>query len=110
VLSENEHIRVWEMLLAPGESCQPHRHLHDHRNPLLGAGDDPHPGREQAGYSARRGRCVSYRAVGPDGLPPHMITIVVDGPSRHFIVELLGPTDAPSSHEHNGRARMEVLA
>jgi hypothetical protein len=56
--------------------------------------------------------CVSYRAVGPQGLSPHSITNVGDGPSRHFIVELLGPSasDAPTEHQHNGRGRTEVLA
>lgn len=112
VLFENEHVRVWEMLLAPGESCQPHRHLHDHV--ILYA----EPATIRAQVEGRpviqhvEDGCVSYRAVGPDGLPPHMITNVADGPSRHFIVELLGPSrsDARSSHEHNGRARTEVLA
>jgi hypothetical protein len=30
VLFENQRLRVWELLLAPGQTCQPHQHLHDH--------------------------------------------------------------------------------
>jgi beta-alanine degradation protein BauB len=30
VLFENEHVRVWEMDLAPGESSAVHRHDHDY--------------------------------------------------------------------------------
>jgi hypothetical protein len=30
VLFENERIRVWVMLPDPGETCAPHRHVHDH--------------------------------------------------------------------------------
>jgi hypothetical protein len=53
---------------------------------------------------------VSYRAVGP-GLPPHAITNVADTPSRHFIVEFLGPSESaePGPHEHNGRACTEPI-
>ena len=112
VLFENEQIRVWEMVLAPGESCAPHRHMHDHV--ILYA----EPATMRAELDGRPvvqhvdDGCVSYRAVGSRGLPPHSITNVADRPSRHFIVELLGPSasDDPVPHQHNGRARTEVLA
>jgi hypothetical protein len=112
VLFENDSIRVWEMVLAPGESCAAHRHVHDHI--IL----YPEPATIRAEVGGRpvvqhvEDGCVSYRAVGPQGLSPHSITNVREGPSRHFIVELLGPSasDAPSEHEHNGRGRTEVLA
>jgi hypothetical protein len=54
---------------------------------------------------------VSYRAVGPDGLPPHQITNLGGRPSRHFIVELLGPSasDRPIGHDHHQRVRTEPL-
>jgi hypothetical protein len=111
VLFENEKLRVWEMVLAPGETCATHRHVHDHL--LLYA----EPATIQAQLDGRpviqhvEDGLVSYRAVGPSGLPPHSITNVAATPSRHFIVELLGPSaaNAPSTHEHNGRGRTEVL-
>jgi hypothetical protein len=111
LLFENDRIRVWEMILGPGASCEPHRHLHDHV--LLYA--------EPATICAQVGErpviqhvedgLVSYREVGPGGLPPHSITNAANTPSRHFIVELLGPSasDAPGEHQHNGRGRTEVL-
>jgi hypothetical protein len=88
-----------------------HRHVHDHL--LLYA----EPADIRATFEGRpviqhveRG-CVAYRAVGA-GLPPHSITNVAETPSRHFIVELLGPSasDQPTALEHNGRARTEELA
>lgn len=111
VLFENQRLRVWELLLAPGETCAPHRHLHDHL--LLYAEPATIRARHEgpAGAAARRGGLVSYRAVGPDGLPPHQITNVTDRPSRHFIIELLGPSesDQPTGHAHNQRVRTEPI-
>jgi hypothetical protein len=111
VLFENDSIRVWEMVLAPGETCRPHRHVQDHL--LLYA--EPATIRAEVGghpvIQHVEDGCVSYRAVGREGLPAHSITNVGPGPSRHFIIELLGPstTDAPTEHQHNGRGRTEVL-
>jgi hypothetical protein len=111
VLFENDRIRVWEMILGPSETCLPHRHLHDHlilfaepATVLAQAAGQPVIQHVEDG-------CVSYRAVGPDGLAPHSITNAAHTPSRHFIVELLGSSvsDAPTEHQHNGRARTEIL-
>jgi hypothetical protein len=111
ILFENDRVRVWEMLLAPGESCPPHRHVHDHlllyAEPAeIGATFEGRPVIQHVEYG-----CVAYRAVGA-GLPPHSITNVAGARSRHFIIELLGPSasDEPTALEHNGRARSEELA
>jgi hypothetical protein len=111
VLFENDRIRVWVMRLGPGETCVPHRHAHDHL--ILYA--EPATIRSQVdGRSVVQhvqDGLVSYRAVGPSGLPSHSITNLADTPSRHFIIELLGPSasDAPTEHQHNGRGRTEIL-
>lgn len=74
VLFENDRLRVFEMILAPGEACLAHRHVHDHL--ILYA----EPARIRALAAGRpviqhvEDGCVSYRAVGPKGLPPHSIT------------------------------------
>ena len=111
LLFENEFVRVWEMALGPGETCPTHRHMHDHV--ILYA--------EAATIRAQVGGrpviqhvedgLVSYRAVGRDGLPPHSITTASDAPSRHFVIELLGPSasDVAGEHRHNGRGRTETL-
>ena len=111
LLFEHERIRVWEMLLDPGETCLPHRHVHDHL--ILYA--EPATIRSQVNgrpvVQHIEAGLVSYRAVGPSGLPPHTITNAADTPSRHFIIELLGASasDAPTEHQHNGRGRTQVL-
>jgi hypothetical protein len=111
VLFENERVRVWEMLLDPGETCVAHRHMHDH---VILYAEPATIGSQVDAASVIQhveDGLVSYRAVGPDGLPPHTITNVADTPSRHFVIELLGPSaaDAPSGHQHNGRGRTEIL-
>jgi hypothetical protein len=111
ILFENDRIRVWEMVLAAGESCPTHRHTNDHL--LLYA----EPATIRADVEGQpviqhvEDGLVSYRAVGTDGLPPHSITNVGDAPSRHFIIELLGPSASasPAAHEHNGRGRTELV-
>ena len=111
VLFENKRIRVWEMVLAPGETCEPHRHVQDHL--VLYA----EPARIRTEVSGRpviqhvEDGLVSYRSVGREGLAPHSITNAAHAPSRHFIIELLGPSasDAPSEHQHNGRGQTEVV-
>jgi hypothetical protein len=111
LLFENERLRVWELLLEPGETCPPHRHLHDHV--IVYA----EPATMRAEFEGRpvlqhvEDGLVSYRAVGRDGLPPHQITNVTERPSRHFIIEFLGPSvsDQPTAHEHNHRGRTELI-
>jgi hypothetical protein len=111
LLFENERVRVWVMLLEPGETCAPHRHLYDHvilytEPATIRAQVDGRPVLQHV-----EDGLVSYRAVGRNGLPPHAITNVADTPSRHFIIELLGPSasEAPADHQHNGRGRTQVL-
>lgn len=112
LLFENDHVRVWEMVLPPGASCSPHRHDHDYlmlyTTPSVMAAtlDDGRPVLQHLDPGM-----VAYRAVGAAGLAPHAITNAGPGPSHHFVVELLGPstTDTPRPPEHNSRGRTEFL-
>lgn len=107
VLFENARVRMWKMVLAPGESSAMHRHLHDHV--FVYANDSLMEGRyadsdEVVSQPSAEG-FVYYREVGPDGLPPHQLTNVGTEPSTHYILELLGESasDAPTEPEHNAR-------
>jgi len=112
VLFENDRVRVWEMVLDPGDTCAPHRHQHDYLmiyttpSVIRATLDD---GRPVAQHVEAGG--VAYRAVGQAGLPPHQISNCGTETSRHFIVELLGAnaTQDPRALEHNGRGTTELL-
>jgi hypothetical protein len=108
LLFENQRVRVWEMVLPPGATCETHRHEHDYlmlyaEPSRIGATlDDGRPVTQhlEAGM-------VAYRAVGT-GTAPHAITNLGDGPSHHFVVELLGSNEPVGrAPEHNGRGRTE---
>jgi hypothetical protein len=94
VLLESDEIRVWEMVLEPGESSGLHRHLHDYvfvyttddnvlevRVP----GESPAPVRTEAGYT-------SYTRVGDASASrlTHELVNVGDRRHRQILVELLG--------------------
>jgi len=112
VLFENERVRVWEMVLAPGETCHPHRHTHDYLmlyttpSAIRSTLDDGRLVRQHIDPGA-----VAFRAVGATGLDLHAITNVGTQASHHFIVEILGPSSADSARptEHNGRGRTELI-
>ncbi|AEA23628.1 hypothetical protein ACFQ34_29975 [Pseudonocardia benzenivorans] len=109
VLFENDRVRVWEMILQPGEHCEFHEHHNDHvilyaqtatmRGQELGDDDwgivqDTEPG------------FVLYRTVGSGGpLPPHRLRNLGEAPVTHYIVELLEPSPSPTSQPwlHNDR-------
>jgi beta-alanine degradation protein BauB len=90
VLFENDRVRVWEMMLEPGESSALHEHSNDYVVIYTGdselevafEGQQPYRGSFDSGY-------VGYFVVGGKGTP-HRITNVDDEPHRHFIVELIG--------------------
>lgn len=107
ILFENDVVRLWRMRLAPGESSELHRHLHDHvfvyANPsVMEAQVLGEPGRlrqpSDEGFTF-------YREVGREGLTPHRLTNVGESESTHYIVELLGPSRSEVAQPpvHNGR-------
>jgi hypothetical protein len=108
LLFENDRVRVWEMTLAPGQTCAPHRHMHDYLMLY------PAPARMASGQEGQEviqyleAGMVAYRTVGAAGLEPHAISNAGQGGSTHFIVELLGPSSAATSRppEHNGRGTL----
>jgi quercetin dioxygenase-like cupin family protein len=114
VLFENERVRVWEMVLQPGEHCDYHQHHHDHivlygergtmRGQELGDPDWGITQDAQPGF-------VLYRTVGSAGpLKPHRLKNLSDVAVTHFIVELLetspSPTEQPWVHNDRGEFRL----
>ena len=94
LLFENGRIRVWEMVLEPGQCVHRHRHLHDHcfvyTTPSLirveyDDAAEPVEVELPDGF-------VQYTEVGRDGLPPHRIQNIGTQPHRQILVELLGPS------------------
>lgn len=112
LLFENDRVRVWEMVVDPGEYFDYHSHRHDHviiypqaatmraqelGDPDWGIVQDAEPG------------FVLARTVGhARPLTPHRLKNVGDETVVHYIVELLeeSPSESSSPWEHNDRGRM----
>jgi beta-alanine degradation protein BauB len=90
ILFENSRVRVWEMVLAPGETCPPHGHLHDYlmlyTTPSVITSGAPG---QQVIQQIEPG-AVAYHAVGAAGLPPHAISNAGHTDSHHFASSLAG--------------------
>lgn len=107
LLFENDRVRVWQMLLAPGEESRLHRHERDYlfvyttpsRLTVYHEGQPPSTGEYDDGF-------VSYTAVG-EGLVPHKLRNDGAKPHRQILVEFKGPSFAPTLQppETNGRSR-----
>lgn len=110
LLFANNRVRVWEMVLVPGQTCQPHRHEHDYlmlyTTPatVRATLDDGRPVIQHVDPGM-----AAYRVVGSEGRAPHAITNTGQQASHHFVIELLGPSAAATARpvEHNGRGRIE---
>jgi FAD/FMN-containing dehydrogenase len=105
VLFANDRVRVWEMVLHPGETCAPHRHRNDCLLLYPGAAVM----RRQAGSGLEHvdPGFAGYVTVGADGIGPHQITNAGRKPVTHYVIELLGPSAAATAQPlvHNGRSR-----
>jgi beta-alanine degradation protein BauB len=107
LLFENDRVRVWQMVLAPGESSEMHRHEHDYlfvhltRTKL----ESRSPGTDDVRQFDCEDGFVSFSVVGEHGRPPHQVTNVADEPHRQIVVELLGPSAAADEQppQSNGR-------
>jgi quercetin dioxygenase-like cupin family protein len=111
ILFENDRVRVWEMALAPGESSEFHRHVHDYlfvyvTPTLLESRRDGGPPFVRSygdGYA-------QYSVVGSAGLT-HQVRNVGDEPHRQIIVEFLGESaasgDAPPAEANDRVADVE---
>jgi beta-alanine degradation protein BauB len=111
ILFENDHVRVWEMVLQPGEQCDLHRHLYDH---VLIYAEPGHmrgrlEGSDQDVVVEAEPGWVMYRAVGREGLSPHQIRNIGSEVTTHYIIELLGESasDVPEQPAFNDRGRFE---
>ena len=106
VLFENDRLRVWDLVLEPGEASAVHRHTADYvfvcttpgRITFLAEGQPPTTTDYEDGF-------VQYTAVGP-GIT-HQIRNVGKHRYREIPVELKGPSVAasPQASEDNGRSR-----
>jgi hypothetical protein len=111
ILFENDRVRVWEMALAPGESSEFHRHLHDYlfvyvTPTLLESRRDGGPPVVRSygdGYA-------QYSVVGRAGLK-HQVRNVGNEAHRQIIVEFLGASaasgDAPPAETNDRVADVE---
>jgi hypothetical protein len=115
LLFENARVRVWEMILQPGDHCDYHQHHNDHvilyaqtatmRGQELGDEDwgiiqDTEPG------------FVLYRTVGHTApLTPHRLKNLTDQPVTHYVVELLetSPSAIAQPWDHNERGRFRPV-
>ena len=106
VLFENEQIRVWELVLEPGEASPVHRHEADYvfigttpgRIEFQAAGQPPTTTEYEAGF-------VQFTAVG-SGIT-HQIRNTGQQVYREVLVEFKGPGRAAvhQAPENNGRSR-----
>lgn len=98
LLFENDRVRVWELVLRPGEQSDLHEHACDYvfvhltksRIALLQPGQDPETSEEPAGF-------VQYTDVG-SGIV-HAIKNVGDTEHREILVEIKGPSRRSSPQE-----------
>lgn len=107
LLFENERIRVWQMILEPGEESHLHRHVHDYvyvyttPSHISAFYDDG--GSSAAAYDDG---FTQYTTVGQDMLP-HKIRNTGHATHRQILVEFKGPSVAETvqTPENNGRKR-----
>jgi predicted metal-dependent enzyme (double-stranded beta helix superfamily) len=117
LLFENDRLRVWELVLEPGQSSGVHRHHHDfafayvtdeNELEVRVSGEPPLATSAQDGY-------VSATEIG-DGQDARLVHELVNvGTTRHrqILFELLGErarTEGHATTETNGRGRDEWAA
>lgn len=98
VLFENDRVRVWEMVLQPGESSTYHEHDNDYlfvymthsKIEVFQKGMKPEIDEQGPGF-------VEYRDVG-SGVD-HQVRNVGDGEHREILVELKGPSRVAEPRE-----------
>lgn len=112
LLFENERLRVWELVLEPGESSGIHRHFHDFAFAYVTEENELEvrvPGAAPAPTSAQDGY-VSATTIG-DGTDPRLIHELVNvGTTRHrqILFELIDDparSEGAAETENNGRGR-----
>ena len=114
LLFENDHVRVWEMKLEPGESSPLHRHVHDYlwvdvtpsRKELLGAWPEGTTIEHEDGF-------VQHNTVGHGGRTYDTgIKNVGTATQRQIVVEFLGESrsESPLEPETNQRGEVSPLA
>lgn len=98
LLFENDRVRVWEMVLRPGQSSTHHIHESDYlfvyltrsKLTLLQEGSEPETTVQDPGF-------VQYTEVGSGVV--HSVRNVGEGDHREILVELKGPSRSPRPAE-----------
>lgn len=112
LLFENDRLRVWELVLEPGQSSGIHRHFHDFAFAYVTEENELEvrvPGAEPARTSAQDGY-VSATTIG-DGTDSRLVHELVNvGATRHrqILFEVLDTparSDGAAVTENNGRGR-----
>ena len=106
LLFENDRLRVWDMLLEPGQSCELHQHVYDYVfvNIKRAELELNEPGRDPVGRALDDG-FVQYVVVGPQGQGAHLIRNAGESTLRQILVEFVGGSVASQAQEPetNGR-------
>jgi quercetin dioxygenase-like cupin family protein len=98
LLFENDRVRVWEMVLQPGQESTYHEHSADYlfvyvtksRLEAIQQGKPPETSEQEPGF-------VQFTEVG-SGIQ-HKVRNVGDGEHREILVELKGPSRAREPQE-----------
>ena len=106
LLFENDRIRVWEMRLEPGQSCELHQHVNDYvfvnltraQVELLERGNEPLSRSLDEGF-------VQYTVVGRDGQPAHVLRNAGASELRQILIEFIGKSVALQAQEPESNSR-----
>ncbi|HJW89492.1 MAG TPA: hypothetical protein VJ436_02500 [Anaerolineales bacterium] len=95
LLFANDRLRVWEMTLEPGESCELHQHAYDYVfvNLERAQAELHEPGQEPSVRGLDEGY-VQFTTVGREGQGPHQLFNAGEHTLRQILVEFIGESQS----------------
>jgi len=106
LLFENDRLRVWDMTLEPGQSCELHQHVYDYVfvNVTRAQVELHELGQESLTRALDEG-FVQYTVVGPQGQRPHQLRNAGVSTLRQILIEFIGESVSSQAQEPetNGR-------